>query len=106
SDLNDAVYFFNKLPVDDNEGGDIPMNKLSLDRIYVLTGFGTASASEMLINALKAYINVILIGDTTVGKDVASITLYDSPPYYYTKENLNPNHKIALQPIVVSLFNA
>src|SRR5699024_8798321 len=104
--LNSLVKFYNELPVDDKDGGDIPMNKLSLNRVYILTGFGTASASEMLINGLKPYIDVVLIGEQTIGKDVASITVYDSPPFYYTKKNINPNHKIALQPIVIRLFNS
>jgi len=82
------------------------MNKLNLDHLYVLTGSGTASASEMVINGLKPYIDVTLIGEQTVGKDVGSVTLYDSPPYYSNKENLNPDHKAAMQPIVVKLFNS
>jgi hypothetical protein len=49
---------------------------------------------------------IILIGEQTVGKDVGSITVYDSPPYYNSKDNINPDHKIALQPIVVKLFNS
>ncbi|HET6528505.1 MAG TPA: S41 family peptidase, partial [Balneolaceae bacterium] len=106
SALNSEYSFFSKLPVDDQAGGDIAMNTLSLNRLYVLTGWGTASASEMVINGLKPYIEVIQVGEQTVGKDVGSITVYDSPPYYNNKENLNPNHKIAMQPIVVKLVNA
>ena len=46
-----------------------PLPTLGLSRVYVLTGFGTASASEVLINGLRgAGIEVIQIGSTTNGK--------------------------------------
>lgn len=48
---------------------------LHLKRIYMLTGPNTASASEMLINGLRPYIQVIQIGDKTYGKDMASTTI-------------------------------
>ena len=49
----------------------------SLSRIYFLTGRGTASASEMVINGLKPFLTTILIGDTTVGKNVGSTLVND-----------------------------
>lgn len=48
---------------------------LHLKRIYMLTGPNTASASEMLINGLRPYIQVIQIGDKTYGKDMALTTI-------------------------------
>jgi carboxyl-terminal processing protease len=84
--------------------GSIPINSLNLSKIYILTSKGTASASELIINGLKPYITVIQIGDITVGKNVASITLYDSTNF--KKENSNPNHKYAMQPIVLKTVNA
>ncbi|HEU5289166.1 MAG TPA: S41 family peptidase, partial [Cyclobacteriaceae bacterium] len=39
---------------------------LSNSRVYVLTRNRTASASELLINGLKPYMDVFIIGDTTV----------------------------------------
>lgn len=41
---------------------------LDLSRIVIITTRSTASASEAVINGLKAIINVIIIGDTTNGK--------------------------------------
>ena len=41
---------------------------LDLDAIYVIGLSGTASASEMIINGLKPYIDLTLVGDTTYGK--------------------------------------
>ncbi|MFT7251483.1 MAG: carboxyl-terminal processing protease, partial [Flavobacterium sp.] len=79
------------------------INSLSLTKIYVLTTQSTASASELIINSLKPYIDVIQIGDVTVGKNVGSITIYDSPTF--RKENVNPNHKYAMQPIVLKVLN-
>lgn len=79
------------------------INSLNLSKIYVLTSSSTASASELIINSLKPYITVVQIGDKTVGKNVGSITLYDSPTY--RKENVNPVHKYAMQPIVLKIVN-
>ncbi len=79
------------------------INSLNLTKIYVLTTKSTASASELIINSLKPYIDVTQIGDVTTGKNVGSITIYDSPTF--RKENLNPNHKYAMQPIVLKILN-
>jgi len=47
---------------------------LGLDRLVVLTGSGTASASELLINGLRPFMPVTLVGDTTYGKAVGADT--------------------------------
>jgi carboxyl-terminal processing protease len=57
----------------------------------------------LIINCLKPYIEVIQIGDKTTGKNVGSITLYDSPTF--SKSNVNPNHKYAMQPIVLKIVD-
>ncbi|WP_437734490.1 S41 family peptidase [Sorangium sp. So ce1335] len=43
---------------------------LPLSRLVVITSGGTASASETLINSLRPYIDVKLVGSTTHGKPV------------------------------------
>ena len=53
-------------------------NSLFLNKIYILTSRSTASASELVINSLNPYIDVIHIGETTYGKYQGSLTLYDS----------------------------
>ena len=42
----------------------------SVPRLVVITGRGTASASECVMNGLKPYMKVVSIGDTTYGKPV------------------------------------
>ena len=49
-------------------------NLLNINRIFILTSRGTASASEMVVNCLKPYMDVKLIGDTTYGKPVGMYT--------------------------------
>ena len=85
-------------------GNGTPINKLNLSKIYILTSRSTASASELVINGLKPYVAVVQIGDKTTGKNVGSITLYDSPNF--GKANANPKHKYAMQPIVLKTINA
>jgi len=41
---------------------------LNLPRVYVLTSPNTCSASEMVINSLRPFVEVVTIGDTTCGK--------------------------------------
>lgn len=82
---------------------------LNLSKVYVLTSQGTASASELTIDGLGAYIDVIRIGGTTYGKFVGSITLYDSPDNdYISKDNIKAphNHGWTMQPIVFGYWNA
>lgn len=74
-----------------------PEVNLNLDRIYILITSNSASASELVINSLNPYMEVILIGeDNTTGKYVGSITISDE----------EGNHDWAMQPIVLKTANA
>ena len=84
--------------------GTTPINSLNMTKIYILTSASSASASELIINGLKPYITVVQIGDITTGKNVGSVTLYDSPTF--GNENRNPNHRYAMQPIVLKIVNS
>ncbi len=77
-----------------NEGG----NSLNLDKVYVLATGSSASASELIINSLGEYIDVIHIGTKTVGKSQASVTLYDSPDF--SRNDVSLLHTYAMQPLV------
>ena len=67
---------------------------LNLSTLYVLTSGETASASEMLINCLRPYMNVVLIGTTTEGKNVGSVS--------FTNQEL----MITMSPIVCKIYNS
>jgi carboxyl-terminal processing protease len=70
---------------------------LDLDRVYVLISRNTASASELIINGLRPYMEVVLIGEeNTNGKYTGSITLSDP----------DKKHSWAIQPIVLKSANA
>ncbi|APY11769.1 hypothetical protein BWZ22_11215 [Seonamhaeicola sp. S2-3] len=86
----------------DNEDG-MSLNSLNLNNLYVLTTSWTASASELVINSLSPYINVVQIGTNTRGKYQGSTTLYDSSDF--GKEGANPNHTYALQPLIFKYAN-
>lgn len=47
-----------------------PPAALALARVYVLTGPRTCSASELVINGLRPFVEVVTVGDTTCGKPV------------------------------------
>lgn len=68
----------------------------NLQRIFFLTGEGTASASEMVINGLKPFLSCVLIGDTTVGKNVGSTLINDEE---------NVKNQWAFMPIILKYFN-
>lgn len=70
---------------------------LDNSRVYVLTSSRTASASELLINGLKPTMDVFIVGDTTIGKNVGSISIYEED---------DPKNKWGMQPIVVKSYNS
>ncbi len=80
------------------------INSLNLNRVYVITTSRSASASELVINGLDPYINVVQVGETTTGKFQASVTLYDSPNF--GRDNANPSHTYAIQPLVLKSVNS
>jgi hypothetical protein len=67
---------------------------LQLKEVYVLTSKHTASASEATIVCLKPYMDVITIGETTVGKGVGSWNISD------------PKYQYSIQPITMRYYNA
>lgn len=77
---------------------DISATSLGLQTVYVLTGGNTASASELVINALRGIgISVVLIGTTTEGKNVGM------EPYTLTTTFGNTYR---LVPITFQTYNA
>lgn len=95
---NEGLFFDGQI----SNGEDI--NSLNLDRVFILTSGSSASASELVINSLEPYINVVQIGTNTVGKFQGSTTLYDSPDF--RRQGANPGHFYALQPLILEIENA
>ncbi len=108
SQFNTDLLFLTSVPVFDGNGDQtstILMNRLNLNRIFILISGSSASASEFVIAGLLPFMEVTLIGTNTVGKNVGSVTLYDSEDYLKSA-TLNPNHKYAIQPIISQLANS
>lgn len=98
--------FINKFTNQINNGSITEsINSLNLTSVYFIVSKSTASASELIINSLKPYINVKVVGKTTYGKHVGSITLYDSDDYTRNGANLSTSHTWAMQPIVLEILN-
>lgn len=83
-----------------------PTNSLNLSNVYILTTRRTASASELVINGLKPYINTVQVGDLTTGKFQASFLLYDAPAPNFSRQQANPSHYYAMLPLVFKTSNA
>lgn len=81
---------------------ETPINTLNLQKIYFIVSDNTASASELLINGLKPYMDVKVVGINTVGKYVGSMTIKD----WDELGNVNPDNSYAMQPIVVKYTNS
>ena len=81
------------------------INSLGLNKLIVLVSGSSASASELVINGLNPYIDVVLIGTKTTGKYVGSVTLYDSDNFRKSSNSLNQNHTYAMQPLVLEIVN-
>ncbi|PKH52097.1 peptidase S41 [Tenacibaculum sp. Bg11-29] len=84
---------------------DEAINSLNLETVYFIVSESSASASELVINALSPYITVKLVGVQTYGKHVGSITLYDSDNFSRNGPNFKTNHTWAMQPIVLEIQN-
>ncbi|WP_291528292.1 S41 family peptidase [Bacteroides sp. UBA939] len=67
---------------------------LNLRTLYVLVSGSTASASEMVINSLTPFMNVVVIGETTIGKNVGSV------------EYTSNDKKWEMHPIVCKIYNS
>ncbi len=103
SNLQLEDYFANEVR------SGVTLNALNLNRVFVLATNRSASASELLMNGLDPYVEVIHIGTTTTGKNEFSISLVDDPtgvngPYTYgdgRRENrINPDNRWIIQPLV------
>ena len=81
---------------------ETPINTINMSKLYVITSDNTASASELLINGLKPYLQVYNVGINTAGKYVGSFTIKD----WDANGVVNPNNKWAMQPIVVKIANS
>lgn len=74
---------------------EMPVN-LNLSSLYVLSLEGTASASELIINGLDPFLNVVQIGDVTYGKYTASIPIQKREP---------PGETWGMLPIIAKTIN-
>lgn len=74
-----------------------PLN-LNLDRAFFLTTSSSASASELLINGLEPYMDVISVGENTFGKFYGS--------YVLTGRNANPPNNYAIVPVTLKYSNS
>lgn len=87
------------------------VNTLNLTKVYILATSSSASASELVINGLVPYVDVVHIGETTRGKNEFSLTMVDDfdNSYIYSpqRENyINSKNKWAIQPLVGRNENA
>jgi C-terminal processing protease CtpA/Prc len=90
---------------------DTPLNSLNLNKIHVIATGSSASASELLMNGLAPYVEVVHVGSRTVGKNQGSLTFVDDPEngnvYDSEREGqINPDNQWAIQPIISQTENS
>lgn len=76
---------------------------LGLDRVVFITTRSSASASEVVINSLKPYIDVTLVGDTTHGKP-AGMNIWGFP--FPSTSVPEPDYQYVFAPITFEYLNA
>ena len=87
-DLNSAGYGYGV------DGRNVTLPSLDLPRLFVLTGPGTCSASEAIINGLRGVdVEVILIGSTTCGKPYAFLPTENCGMWYHSINFQSANAK-------------
>ncbi|MEM9833608.1 MAG: S41 family peptidase [Bacteroidota bacterium] len=89
---NFIEYIFNEQQSQQNQ--EVPFNEaeypLNLDRLITITSRSTASASELVINGLAPFMDVVSVGENTSGKPVGSF------PFRFGGYAINPiSFKIA-----------
>ncbi|CAM3481943.1 S41 family peptidase [Zobellia roscoffensis] len=97
--------------VDTTFDSKTPLNSLNLKRVFVIATGATASASELVMNGLEPYVDVVHIGSATVGKNEFSNTFVDDREnnYFYdpNRENqINTENQWGLQPLLGRNENA
>ncbi len=95
----------------DKTRDDTPINTLNLGKVYVLATNSSASASELVMNGLAPYLDIVHIGEDTRGKNEFSVTMVDDPDndYIYSpsRENrINSENIWAIQPLIGRNENA
>ncbi len=90
-----ARYYYNSFKEDRNKTEFFTQeaNSLGLDRLVVIATGATASASEMVINGLRPYMDVFVVGSNTYGKPMGA-------------DILRFNNIWAVAPITISVKNA
>lgn len=76
---------------------------LGLDRVVFITTRSSASASEVVINSLKPYVSVTLVGDTTHGKPTG-MDGFGFP--FPSQSNPNPDFEYVFFPITFEYLNS
>lgn len=100
NDLIQSYYEYTEGTESENLVYKFPYNShnIDLNRVYFLTSYYTASASELLIVGLKPYMDVTIIGEQTYGKYTGAWLIYDFDE--------PPQHNWAIVPIVLKYANA
>ncbi|WP_264537461.1 S41 family peptidase [Flavobacterium sp. N1736] len=70
----------------------------NIQKVYILCGKHTASASEIIINNLSPFMDVVTIGEKTIGKDVAGFPIED--------DRISGTQGWVLYPSIYKLFNS
>jgi C-terminal processing protease CtpA/Prc len=70
----------------------------NLNRVFFIVSSSTASASEAVISALLPYMEVVLVGETTYGKNFASAL--------FTNNNQHSETKYSIMPTIIKVYNA
>ncbi|GEO20585.1 S41 family peptidase [Cyclobacterium qasimii] len=103
AEANGKLMYTNAFNTDKDELNEASnfekLNNIDLTKLVVLTSRGSASSSELVINCLRPYMEVILIGETTYGKPVGSF------PLSSFNQTLDQNN-VELVPITFAIANA
>ena len=102
SNTNKLMYTnkLNSLKTSQNSSKNFTkIGNLNLSRVIFITSRGSASASELIINSLDPYMDLVLIGDKTFGKPVGSF------PLSRYNRTLSENN-VELVPITFATANA
>lgn len=87
-------------------GANISAESIGAERLYVITGPGTASASEMITNGLRPMMDVKMVGDTTYGKPNGMyVLMYPGSNDDYKRYNANDYSRLKWVFLPICFYN-
>lgn len=103
---NDAAEKVGDAVTDPTTNKQVTGSSIGIEHLYIITGAGSASASEMVTNGLRPLMDVKMVGDTTYGKPNGMYVLfYPGEDADYARYNKDDYSKLQWVFLPICFYN-